>query len=110
MPSALRTSAAGQRILARVRAIGPFLEGSLTITTQRCGKPTCRCVEAGPIHEAAMLTWKEAGTTRTLHVPIALREEVAAWVAEGKRLKELSHEMAIAQRAFLIAERRQRAR
>jgi len=50
-----------------------------------------------------------AGTTRTLHVPIALREEVAAWVAEGKRLKELRHEMAMAQRAFLVAQR-QRAR
>jgi hypothetical protein len=110
MPAASHTSAAGQRILARLRTIGPFLEGSLTITTKRCGKPTCRCVEAGPIHEAAVLTWKEAGTTRTLHVPIALREEVAAWVAEGKRLKALSHEMAIAQRAFLIAQRRQRAR
>jgi hypothetical protein len=110
MPPALRTSAAGQRILARLRAIGPFLEGSLTITTKRCGKPTCRCVEAGPIHEGAVLTWKEAGTTRTLHVPIALREAVAAWVAEGKRLKELSHEMAVAQRAFLIAQRRERAR
>jgi hypothetical protein len=105
-----RTSAAGQRILARLRTIGPFLEGSLTITTKRCGKPTCRCVEAGPIHDAAVLTWKEAGTTRTLHVPIALREEVAAWVAEGKRLKELGHAMATAQRAFLIAQRRQRVR
>jgi len=100
-----RTSAAGQRVLARLRAIGPFLEGSLTITTKRCGKPTCRCLEAGPIHEAAVLTWKEAGTTRTLHVPIALRDEVAAWVDEGKRLKQLSHEMAVAQRAFLIAQR-----
>jgi hypothetical protein len=109
MPAASRTSAAGRRILARLRTIGPFLEGSLTLTTKRCGKPACRCVEAGPIHEAAVLTWKDAGTTRTLHVPIALREEVATWVAEGKRLKELSHEMAAAQRAFLIAER-QRAR
>jgi hypothetical protein len=110
MPSSAQTSAAGQRVLARLRAIGPFLEGSLTVTTKRCGKPTCRCVEAGPLHEAAVLTWKEAGTTRTLHVPIALRAEVAAWVAEGKRLKQLSHEMAVAQRAFLIAQRGQRAR
>ncbi len=99
------TNAAGERILARIRAIGPFLEGSLTITTKRCGNPTCRCAEAGPIHEAALLTWKEAGRTRTLHVPIALRETVAAWVAEGKRLKALSHEMTAAQRAFLIAQR-----
>ena len=110
MPVPSRTSAAGQRILARVRTIGPFLEGSFTITTKRCGKPRCRCVEAGPIHEAAVLTWKEEGTTRTLHVPRALRDEVAAWVAEGKRLKELSHEMTVAQRAFLIAHRRPRDR
>ena len=108
MPRAARTSSMGQRILTRLRTIGPFLEGSLTITTKRCGKPTCRCVEAGPIHEAAVLTWKEAGTTRTLHVPRALRDEVAAWVAEGKRLKELSHEMTRAQRAFLITQRRPR--
>ena len=105
VPAAPRTSAVGQRILARLRTIRPFLDGSLTVTTKRCGRLTCRCVEAGPIHETAVLTWKEAGTTRTLYVPIALREEVAAWVAEGKRLKELSHEMAVAQRAFLIAQR-----
>jgi len=113
MPSSTpspETSAAGQRVLARLRAIGPFLEGSLTIATKRCGKPACRCVEAGPLHEAAVLTWKEAGTTRTLHVPIALRETVAAWVEEGKRLKQLSHEMTVAQRAFLMAQRRERRR
>jgi hypothetical protein len=55
MPGVSRTSSAGQRILTRLRTIGPFLEGSLTITTKRCGKLTCRCVEAGPIHEAAVL-------------------------------------------------------
>ena len=63
----------------------------------------------GPLHETALLTWKEAGTTRTLHVPIALRAAVAAWVAEAKRLKQLRHAMSAAQRAFLIALRRQRA-
>lgn len=105
MPDTPQTSPAGERILARLRAIGPFLEGSLTLTTKRCGNPTCRCVDAGPIHEAAVLTWKEAGRTRTLHIPIVLRETVAAWVAEGKRLKALSHEMAAAQRAFLVAQR-----
>src|SRR5713226_4465552 len=110
VPAAPLTSAVGQRILARLRTIRPFLDGSLTITTKRCGKLTCRCVEAGPIHEAAVLTWKEEGTTHTLHVPRPLRDEVAAWVGEGKRLKELSHEMTLAQRAFLIAQRRQRDR
>jgi len=106
----LTTSPAGQRILARLRTLGPFLEGSLTVSTKRCGRPTCRCATEGPLHETALLTWKEDGTTRTLHVPIALREDVAAWVDEAKRLKQLSHEMSMAQRAFLIARRRQQAR
>ena len=110
MTASPQTSAAGERILARLRAIGPFLDGSLTLTTKRCGKPACRCVEAGPIHEATMLTWKEEGTTRTLHVPVALRDLVAAWVEEGKHLRQLRHEMTVAQRAFLLAQRRQRTR
>jgi hypothetical protein len=105
-----RTSPTGRRRLARLRSIGPFLEGSLTLTTKRCGRPTCRCVAAGPLHETTLLTWKEQGTTRTLHVPIALREEVAVWVEEGKRLKQLIHAISAAQRAFLITQRRRGAR
>lgn len=109
MARPLATNAAGQRILARLRTLGPFLEGSLTITTKRCGRPTCRCATEGPLHETALLTWKEQQKTCTLHIPTALREEVAAWVAECQRLKELIHAMSAAQRAFLIA-RRRRAR
>lgn len=108
MARARETSPAGQRILARLRTLGPFLEGSLTVSTKRCGRPTCRCATAGPLHETALLTWKEDGTTRTLHVPIALRADVASWVAEAKRLKQLSHAMSVAQRAYLIAQRRRR--
>ena len=96
-------------MLARIRAIGPCLEGSLTITTKRCGRPTCRCATAGPLHEAALLTWKEGTRTRTLYVPRALRKEVATWVAEAKRLKQLIHAMSAAQRVLLVA-RRARAR
>jgi hypothetical protein len=106
MARALATNAAGQRILARLRTIGPFLEGSLTIGTKRCGRPTCRCATEGPLHETAVLTWKEQQKTRTLYIPIALREEVAAWVAECQRLKELIHAMSAAQRAFLLTSRR----
>jgi hypothetical protein len=100
------TSPAGRRILARLRTIAPFLEGSLTLSTKRCGRPTCRCATAGPLHETALLTWKEQQKTCTLYIPIAWREEVAAWVAESQRLKALIHAMSAAQRAFLIAQRR----
>jgi len=103
--ASLATTPAGRRVLARIRAIRPFLEGSLTLTGKRCGRPTCRCALAGRLHAVALLTWKEGTRTRTLHVPRALRKEVAAWVAEAKRLKRLRHAMSAAQRAFLRAGR-----
>ena len=56
----------------------------------------------GPTHEVALLTWKEEQKTRTLYVPIELRQEVARWVEEGKLLKRLIAEMSKAQREFLI--------
>ena len=105
MARAPDTSTAGRRILARLRTLGPFLEGSLTVSTKRCGRPTCRCATEGPLHETALLTWKEAQKTHTLYIPIAWRETVAAWVEEGKRLKALRHAMSVAQRQFLIAQR-----
>ncbi len=110
MARALDTSPAGRRILARLRTLKPFLHGSLTVSTKRCGRPTCRCATEGPLHSTALLTWKEDQTTQSLYIPLAWRDTVAAWVAEGKRLKALSHQMSAAQRAFLIAHRRQRAR
>lgn len=109
MPS-LPTTPGGRRVLARIRAVRPFVEGSLTVTAKRCGRPTCRCVTAGPLHEVALLTWKEGGHTQTLHVPRALRKEVATWVAEAQRLKQLIHAMSAAQRAFLRGRRRQARR
>lgn len=105
----LSTTPAGRRVLARIRTIRPFLEGSLTITAKRCGRATCRCATEGPLHEVTLLTWKERGRTQTLHVPRALRKEVARWVAEAQRLKALIHAMSVAQRAFLRG-RRARAR
>jgi hypothetical protein len=92
----------GRRILERIRKIKPFVQASLTITKKRCGNPTCRCAREGPTHEAALLTWKEEQKTRTVYVPIELRQEVAIWVEEGKLLKRLIAEMSKAQREFLI--------
>lgn len=100
-----KTSPRGRDILDKVRRIRPFIQGSLTTTTKRCGNPRCRCATEGPIHEVVLLTWKEDNRTRTMYVPAALREEVAQCVQEGKRLKRLMAEMSEAQRAFLDAKR-----
>ena len=98
---AISTSAAGRKVLERLARIGPFVPASLTVTRTRCGNPRCRCAREGPIHETALLTWKEGGRTRTLHVPLELRGEVAQWIAEWKRLKGLIDRMAVVQRQFL---------
>jgi len=95
------TNSAGRKVLAHLARLGPFLPATLTVTHSRCGNPRCRCVREGPIHETALLTWKEGGTTHTLHVPRALRREVAQWIGEWKKLRKLVEAMAAAQRQFL---------
>ncbi len=75
------------------------------VTKKRCGRRQCRCAAEGPIHPTVLLTWKESGRTRTLHVPLSLRTEVAKWVKEWKRLRELGRKMSRAQRRFLMTSR-----
>jgi hypothetical protein len=92
--------------LKRIRKISPFVQASLSISTKRCGNPKCRCAKQGPIHQAALLTWKEGKRTRTLYVPMEFRQEVAKWVEQGKLLKRLIVEMSKAQREFLISKKK----
>jgi hypothetical protein len=99
------TSDGGKQVLARIRRIKPFVEGTFTVTHKRCGNPRCRCAREGPIHEAALLTWKEAGKTQTVYVPARYRKEVRKWVEEGKLLKRLAKAMSAAQREFLIRQK-----
>ena len=95
------TNAAGRKVLEVLARVGPFLPATLTVTHTRCGNPRCRCVREGPIHETALLTWKEAQVTHTLHVPRALRRQVARWIAEWKKVKTLVERMGVAQRQYL---------
>jgi hypothetical protein len=102
------TNAQGKKALERIRKIKPFIQASLTVTKKRCGNPRCRCAEEGPLHEVALLTWKEEKRTRTVYVPIELRQEVEQWVKEGKLLKRLVAEVSRAQREFLASKKRSR--
>lgn len=97
----LCTTAQTKRTLEAIRKIRPFLPASLTITLRKCGNPRCRCAKEGPLHETALLTWKDGKTTRTLHVPRELRTEVRQWIAEWKKLKKLIAQMGDAQRQYL---------
>jgi hypothetical protein len=79
MPIIPQTSPQGLRILKQLRALRPFVQASFTVTKKRCGNPNCRCVKEGPIHESALLTWKEKAKTKTVSVPLDLRDEVKTW-------------------------------
>lgn len=100
------TNKRGKQALERIRKIKPFVQASLTITKKRCGNPRCRCAQEGPLHEVALLTWKENKRTHTLYVPIELRQEVQRWVQEGKLLKRLAAEISQAQREFLTSKKK----
>lgn len=76
------TTAQGKRTLEALRKIHPFLPASLTITQPKCGNPACRCAKEGPIHETALLTWKDVTRTPTLYVPRELRAQVREWIDE----------------------------
>ena len=106
MTRPLMTNKRGKQALECLRKIKPFVQASLTITKKRCGNPRCRCVQEGPLHEVALLTWKEEKRTRTLYVPIKLRQEVEKWVQEGKLLKRLVAEVSQAQREFLTSKKK----
>ena len=108
MARPLMTNERGKKALERLRKIKPFIQASLSTTKKRCGNPQCRCAQEGPLHEVALLTWKEKARTRTLYVPMALRQEVEKWVEEGKLLKRLIAEVSQAQREFLISKKRGR--
>lgn len=108
MPTVPHTSTQGLRILRQLRALAPFVQASFTVTMKRCGNPACRCATEGPLHESALLTWKEKAKTKTLSVPIELRHEVSAWANEGKRLKRLISQMSKEQIRYLLKLKRNR--
>ena len=73
-----RHEAGREALLSKIAATGPFIEGSLCAVKRR------GCREPG-----WQLTWKQAGRTRTVYVPMDLVSEVKTWVAEHRKLKSL---------------------
>ena len=56
------------------------------------------------------VTLKEAGKTRTVYVPLDLKDEVLACIQEHRRLKRLLREVTQLQLALVRAHRREQAR
>jgi len=84
-----------RRIDSRIKqltAAKPVLAASLVQIARKCGRKGCRC-EKGEKHVGQYLTFKEAGKTRTVYVPIDMVEEVEEWIKEHHRLKKLDKEI-----------------
>lgn len=82
-------------IQSRVRQVvakGPVLGASLVLIAKRCGREGCRC-ETGEKHTGNYITFRLAGKTKTVYVPLDLVDEVRSWIKEHKRLKQLTHEI-----------------
>jgi len=77
--------------LKQLAARGPVVTVSLTESRRTCGRFGCRCYR-GEKHVSHRLTFKEAGRTRSVYVPVELVDEVKGWAAEGRRLRRLMRE------------------
>lgn len=103
-----------QRRDARIRQLaarGPVLAASLVTIARRCGRPGCHCTQ-GALHVGHYLSYKVAGKTRMVYVPGDLVEEVRGWIAEHRRLRQLTREitqLTLAQIRGHVTARKQRA-
>ncbi len=84
--------------------IGLFVEGTLSKVKRPGRKPP-----------AWQLTFKQAGKTRTVYVPVTLAEEVQQWAKEYKRLKQMIRKvtrqsLAIIRRHVAVRQAESRAR
>jgi hypothetical protein len=61
----------------------PLVRGTVYERRRKCGKPACRCVTAGRLHSATVLSVSEAGRTRLRAIPrgqlAALRDRTARY-------------------------------
>ncbi len=82
-------------IANRIAALGDLRCGSITSTTGRCGKPTCRCHQPNePGHGPNLrLTYKVAGKTVTESLPDqAAMRKAEKEIAEFRKLQNLHKE------------------
>ena len=102
-----------EALLKRVRAIGPFMGGSLVLMERTCGnKAHCHCAQ-GPKHVSLYVTCASQGKTRTVYVPVDLESEVRRWSDNHRRLKDMIREISDLGRAIIrrhVQERDRRPR
>jgi hypothetical protein len=84
-----------------------LLPGSLTLSSTRCGKPTCHCAE-GDGHPAWTLTFVSHGKRRVERIPREWIEEVRRRVEAGHEFQQALREVLAANAELLVLARKQR--
>lgn len=78
-------------ITVRAGAIPRMIRGSVVTQQRRCGKPNCRCADGVQLHETTVLSYSDAGRSRTLMLDpgdvTAVRAAVARYRAAQARLE-----------------------
>ena len=96
MKGRLSTGVLRRRIGDKIRKLGKsggFISGSFVRTGRKCGNPSCRCANGGEKHPCCLLTSKVKGKTKAVYVPVDMQDEVAKWVKENKKIKQLLKEV-----------------
>lgn len=55
-----------------------MIRGTVVLQRRRCGKPNCHCAEGRATHEAVVLSYSEAGRSRTVMLDPAEVPQVRA--------------------------------
>lgn len=86
-----------------------LLPGSLSMSSVRCGKATCRCVsEQG--HPSWSLTFMVDGKKHVEHIPLEAVEEVQKRVRAGREFQDAVRDVLAANAQLLVLTRKHRRR
>jgi hypothetical protein len=89
------TDAQRRRILAELAALGPSLPGTLLRRYGRCGTAGCRCHADPPALHGPWWSWtrKVNGKTVTVRLTDEQAHDYQPWIANARRLRELTTEL-----------------
>jgi len=86
-----------------------LLPGCLSVSSTRCGKPTCHCA-VGEGHPAWSLTFMASGKKRVERIPKEWVEEVRRRIDAGREFQDALREVLTANAELLVLGRNQRPR
>jgi len=83
-----------------------LLPGSLSVSSTRCGKPSCHCAE-GQGHQAWTFTFMSHGKRRVERIPKEWIDDVRQRVEAGRKFQDAVREVLTANAELLILARKQ---